>query len=216
MIKLVKGVIDFHTRVLPERRELFARLALGQAPDALVIGCFDSRLMLSLLTSANPGDLAVVKNPGNLVPPVSDSIGTSEAAAIETAVKELKVKDIVVCGHSGCVGMESLLKKEGVRPALLQWLRHARVAKERLEAGQTFDPSLSPPNQLSQLNIMLQLEHLMTYPEVAASVAIGALRLHGWWFDIPTGNVYVFEPDERKFVVIDAEVGKKILARITS
>ncbi len=218
MIKLVQGVINFHQNVLPGLREQFAHLALGQFPDALMIACSDSRVAPNLFASTDPGDLFVVRNPGNLVPPANpdkeNPNGESEAAAIEIALEMLKVKDIIICGHSGCAGMASLLSKEGITPNLKQWIRHGHEARRQLEEGKAFDPSLSLQDQLSQINVMSQLENLKTYPQVDNGLTTGALRLHGWWFDIGTGNVYAFEPKENKFMIIDENEGARILQRI--
>lgn len=85
-----------------------------------------------------------------------------------------------------------------------------------MEEGRTFDATLKPQDQLSQLNVMGQIENLMTYSQVATGVAAGVLRLHGWWFDIATGNVYAFEPEEKRFVVIDQEEGERILWRLSN
>src|SRR5260221_13880361 len=112
MKKLVKGIIDFRRKGLPGYREKFGHLALGQSPDTLFIACSDSRVVPNLFASANPGDLFVIRNVGNLIPPcgprgrsLSDE---SEAAAIEFAIETLKITDIIVCGHSECGAMRAL------------------------------------------------------------------------------------------------------------
>lgn len=220
MIKLVRGVVNFHQNVLPGLREQFAQLALGQSPDVLMIACSDSRVAPNLFASTDPGDLFVVRNPGNLVPTANPHKdvpnGESEAAAIEMALEMLKVNDIIVCGHSRCAGMSCLLNEQGIPPNLKQWIRHGYEARRQLKAGKSFDPSLSIEDQLSQLNVMSQLEHLKTHPQVNDGLAAGTLRLHGWWFDIASGNVYAFEPEEDKFVNIDEDEGALILSRIKS
>jgi carbonic anhydrase len=218
MLKLVQGVINFHQKVLPGLRDRFANLAVGQAPDALMVACSDSRVVPNLFASTDPGDLFVVRNPGNLIPPAHPDKekpnGESEAAAIDIALETLKVKDIIVCGHSRCAGMSSLLNEEGMTPNLKQWIRHGEGARRQLEAGKAFDPTLPLEDQLSQLNVMSQLENLKTYPHVAGNLAAETLRLHGWWFDITSGNVYAFEPEENKFVIIDENEGARILQRL--
>ena len=124
MERLVRGVINFHQNVLPGLRGEFARLARGQSPDALMIACSDSRVAPNLFASTDPGDLFVVRNPGNLVPPANPNQekpnGASEAAAIEIALEILKVRDIIICGHSHCAGMASLLSEKGIPPNLKQ------------------------------------------------------------------------------------------------
>lgn len=218
MIKLVRGVVNFHQNVLPGLRGQFAGLAQGRSPDVLMVACSDSRVVPNLFASTDPGDLFVIRNPGNLIPPAGahgqNPTGDSEAAAIEMALGGLKVNDIIVCGHSGCAGIDSLLHDSGATPNLKLWIRHAREARRQWEEGRTFDATLKPQDQLSQLNVMGQIGNLMTYPQVATGVAAGVLRLHGWWFDIATGNVYAFEPEEKRFVVIDQEEGERILWRM--
>lgn len=217
MLKLLRGVINFHQNVLPGMRSHFQQLAGGQKPDALLIACSDSRVAPNVFASTDPGDLFVVRNPGNMIPASGADTavpgGESEAAAIEIAVGMLGVRDIIVCGHSSCAGMAALLEGSSP-PNLKKWIRHGSAAKNRLAAGETLDPSLSFQDQLSQLNVLVQLEHLRYYPQVAERVSARQLRLHGWFFDIAAGNVCAYEPEERKFVLIDHREGARLLARI--
>src|SRR5579859_2176429 len=114
MRKLVQGIVDYRNRVRPAARETFARLALGQSPDALFIACSDSRVAINVFASTEPGDLFVVRNVGNMVSPAApDGLSVaddSEAAAIEFAVGVLKVRDIIVCGHSSCGAIGALVR----------------------------------------------------------------------------------------------------------
>src|ERR1041384_7022651 len=113
MKKLIQGIIDFRRKLKPEMRATFARLALGQKPDALFIACSDSRVAPNVFASTNPGDLFVVRNVGNIIPPcgvMGNSVADeSEAAAIEFAVTRLNVRDIIICGHSECGAMQALV-----------------------------------------------------------------------------------------------------------
>jgi carbonic anhydrase len=181
---------------LPKHAERFRELALAQSPDTLMITCSDSRVVPDLLASTDPGELFIMRNVGNLIPPATDegiSIGDlSEASAIEYAVLVLKVANIVVCGHSECGAMKAAMERNPRpdTPNLEMWLHHARTAAFRLEHEGALDATLQPHDQLSQLNVLVQLEHLMSYPIVRAQVAAGVLRLSGWWFDIAAGNMY--------------------------
>ena len=217
MLKLVQGVINFHEKVLPELSAQFADLAAGQSPDTVMVACMDSRVVPNLFASTNPGDLFVVRNPGNLIPPfdqVSEETHLgSEAAAIEIALQH-NVKDMIICGHSRCAAMAALLSDDVIKPGVRRWIRHALGAKRQLDLGSAYDRSLPLPDQLSQLSVMAQLHHLQSYPDVADHLATGALRLHGWWFDIGSGNVFNFEPEENRFVVIDRVEGARILSRL--
>lgn len=217
MKKLIKGIVDFRQKVLPSYRETFARLALGQSPDTLLIACSDSRVVPNLFASTDPGDLFVVRNVGNLIPPCGCdgrlTADESEAAAIEFSQSTLAVSDIIVCGHSECAAMHALVTgREKVQASHLRsWLRHGEPSLARLSQA---DTSLSPANQLSQMNVLQQIEHLHSYPIVQQRVAEGKLKLHGWWFELKTADVYAYEQALGRFVVIDEAEAARILARL--
>jgi carbonic anhydrase len=155
-----------------------------------------------------------------LVPPATDegiSIGDlSEASAIEYAVLVLKVRNIVICGHSECGAMKAAMARNPRpdTPNLERWLHHARAAVFRLEHEGPIDATLKPHDQMSQLNVLVQLEHLMSYPIVRAQVAAGTLQLSGWWFDIATGIMYSYERANRSFTVIDRQLAEQLIARL--
>ena len=217
MKKLLRGIIDFRHRVLPEYRETFARLALGQNPDALLIACSDSRVVPNLFASTDPGDLFVVRNVGNLIAPAEasglSSADESEAAALEFSVLGLHVKDIIVCGHSECGAMQALLQgRSDVEPPNLRaWLRHAEPCVSQLEARQQFAKDHSKANRLSQLNVLQQLEHLQSYPLVRERMAQGSLQLHAWWFELRSAEVQVYDPRRDAFCVLDDEFAELLL-----
>ena len=220
MHKLISGIVEFRERQLPRYAERFRDLALAQSPDTLMITCSDSRVVPDLLASTHPGDLFTMRNVGNLIPPATAegvSIGDlSEASAIEYAVLVLKVANIVVCGHSECGAMKAVMARNPGpgTPNLEKWLHHARVAAFRLEQEGALDARLQPHDQLSQLNVLVQLEHLSSYPIVRAQVAAGTLRLNGWWFDIATGTMYAYERASRSFAVIDRQLAERLIARL--
>lgn len=217
MKKLVKGIVDFRKNKLLHYREKFAHLALGQSPDTLFIACSDSRVVPNTFASTDPGDLFVVRNVGNLIPRCGgdghSTADESEAAAIELAVMKLNVSDIIVCGHSECAAMHAIIegREKVVAPNLHAWLRHGEPALNKL----TDDTAgLSRGNRLSQLNVLEQLEHLRSYPVVKERIAAGKLKLHAWWFELKNADVYAYEAEEDKFVVIDEDEAKKILERL--
>ena len=219
MKKLIRGIVDFRKNVRPSYKDTYARLALGQRPDTLFIACSDSRVAPNVFASTDPGDLFVVRNVGNLIPPCGiaghSSSDESEAAAIEFALLTLPVAQIIVCGHSECGAMESLVRgREKLdAPNLKSWLRHGEDSLENLKHGKSLDPSLQPHNQLSQLNVLAQMEHLKTYPVVRERVASGQITIHGWWFNIKEAEVYEYEPSEGRFNVIDEGYSKVLLQR---
>jgi carbonic anhydrase len=220
MKKLIRGIVEFRKNVQKDYREAFGKLATGQSPDTLFVACSDSRVVPNTFASTNPGDLFVLRNVGNLVPPC-DNHGISwsdesEAAAIEFSVLGLNVANIIVCGHSECGAMKALIegREKLTAPNLKNWLRHAELALSQLSAGITLDKSLSPANQLSQLNILLQMEHVKSYPAVRQRIKDGTLGVHGWWFDIVHADVYAYEKEQHKFVLIDEEEAARLENRI--
>lgn len=215
MKKLVKGIIEFRQNILPETREKLARLALGQRPDSLFIACSDSRVAPNVFASTDPGDMFVVRNVGNMIPCCGvdghSTADESEAAAIEFAVMNLNIRDIIVCGHSDCGAMHALLagRENVAAPNLRAWLRHGEPALRKLAGS---NEGLSPVNMLSQLNVLQQVEHLRSYPVVRDRITAGKLKLHGWWFDLSTANVYSFDEIADTFVLIDEAEAERTLS----
>ena len=209
MHKLIMGIVDFHERLRPQYAERFRELAVKQTPDTLFITCSDSRVVPNLLASSHPGDLFTMRNVGNLVPPATAdglSVGDlSEASAIEYAVLVLNVSNIVVCGHSECGAMRAVLaqKPSPNTPNLSKWLSNANTAAFQLNHEGALNAALEPHDQLSQLNVLVQIEHLMSYPIVRERATSETLHLSGWWFDIENGDIYVYERASRSFEVID-------------
>jgi carbonic anhydrase len=220
MHKLIMGIVDFRERLLPQYAEQFRMLAKGQTPDTLFITCSDSRVVPDLLVSTDPGELFVMRNVGNLVPPANvagDSTGDlSEASAIEYAVLVLKVQNIVVCGHSECGAMKAAISRKPMlgMPNLAKWLHHTAAAVFRLEQEGPLDRRLNPHDQLAQLNVLVQLEHLASYPIVRQRIAEGTLRLSGWWFDIATGDMFAYSRERRAFEPIDRDTAERLIGRL--
>jgi carbonic anhydrase len=220
MRKLIEGIVAFRRSVRPEYRARFAALATGQKPDALLFTCSDSRVAFNLFASTDPGDVFVVRSVGNLIPPAgplgASVADQSEASAIEYAVDRLAVKNVIVCGHSSCGAMNALYDgfEDPRMPNLSAWLRHGKPALDKLRAGLSLDPSLPPADQLSQINVLTQLEHIQTYPLVREAVESRGFGIHGLWFDIGRADVYVYEPNARRFVILDEEEAKLTLQRV--
>ncbi len=204
MKKLLQGIAAFRKSLTEEKRRLFASLALGQKPDALLIACSDSRVVPNLFASTNPGDLFVLRNIGNLIPPCNDAFDNSVSAALEFATFSLNVQDIIICGHSECGAMQAIAdiaaQPDTPKPDHLRaWLRHGQGACHIPPPNS----HLSKVNQLSQTNTLLQLQHLMSYPFIQEKVEQGRLHLHGWWFDIAQAGVYSYDPQRKKFILIE-------------
>jgi carbonic anhydrase len=216
MRKLIQGIVDFRNNMTEESRALFAKLALGQKPDVLFIACSDSRVVPNLFASTNPGDLFVVRNIGNLVPPAS-SEESSIPAAIEFSVCMLNVPDIVVCGHSECGAMQALV--QGIDtlscPHLKSWLKYGEDPLHKLRKGFSLNRYLSEHNQLSQINVLEQMQRISNYPSVKERLDKKQIRIHGWWFDIAHADVYCYEPSVNQFVMIDEKEAALIFERMT-
>lgn len=218
MRKLLQGIVEFQNKLQLSQRETFAKLALEQKPDSFFVACSDSRVVPNLFASTNPGDLFVLRNVGNLVPACladnPEEPRGSAAAALEYSVKHLGVKDVIICGHSECGAMGALLEGlQGGEPHLQDWLRHGQQTLERF-AQVPLDPALSRINQISQLNVLVQMEHVASYPFVRERIERGDLMIHGWWFDIGNAQVLAYEPEDGRFVVVEAGEAERILQRL--
>jgi carbonic anhydrase len=198
MQKLVKGIHNFKV-VFSARREEFERLAHGQSPEVLFITCSDSRVVPDLFTQSNPGDLFVIRNAGNVVPAHGAPVG-GEAATIEYAVKELKVKDIVICGHTHCGAMTALFNAEARKalPAVDHFLGHCDATRRIIEQNYSHLAGNARVTATVEENVLVQLENLKTHPEVRVALAKG-VRLHGWVYKLETGQVYAYDSAAGQF-----------------
>ncbi len=202
MRKLINGIHEFERAVFAENKALFEQLAEGQHPLALLITCSDSRIDPNLLTQTQPGELFVLRNAGNIVPPY-DAAKTGEAATIEYAVAVLKVKDIIICGHSFCGAMGAVLQPESLAelPAVKEWLSHAEATAQIVE--QKCADGADEQQRLKtavEENVLVQLENLRTHPTVNAAVAAGELELHGWTYHFETGQVLAHNSQQGRFL----------------
>ena len=207
MQKLVKGIHQFQRDIFSGKQGLFQRLAEGQRPLALFITCSDSRIDPSLLTQAEPGELFILRNAGNIVPPHGMTCG-GEAATIEYAVCVLEVRDIVICGHSHCGAMGGLLDRSQLEklPAVADWLSYAE-ATHRIIA-ENYGHITEHEARLTatvEENVLVQLENLRTHPAVAAALARHAVNIHAWVYKFETGQVFSYRPDQQQYLPIEAE-----------
>lgn len=205
MQKLVQGIHHFQQNVFTSQKKFFERLTTGQQPLALFITCSDSRINPNLLTQTSPGELFILRNAGNLVPPYG-AVEGGEAATIEYAISVLQVKDIIICGHSHCGAMNGLLHPEQVAelPAVRTWLGHAeataRIIKENY--GHLCDAHDRLTATVEE-NVLVQLENIRTHPSVAAALSRGSIKVHGWVYKFETGQVFAFDPDQGQFLPIE-------------
>ena len=200
MQKLLQGIHHFQDNVFSSQRELFERLAEGQHPDALFITCSDSRINPNLITQTEPGELFIIRNAGNIVPPYGAANG-GEGATIEFAVVGLGIQHIIVCGHSHCGAMKGLLHPESLTelPLMAAWLGHAEATRRIAQQKYEDRPAEALLNVAIQENVLVQLENLRTHPAVAAALAAGKLKLHAWVYKIETGQVFAYDPERGQF-----------------
>ncbi|MDX1965063.1 MAG: carbonic anhydrase [Pirellulales bacterium] len=201
MQKLLEGIHRFQQENFRPLQGLFEQLSRGQNPETLFITCSDSRIDPNLLTRSRPGELFILRNAGNIVPPHGAANG-GEAATIEFAVAGLGVKDIIICGHSHCGAMQGLLRPENVStlPAVASWLEHAATTRRIVQDNYGHLDGEKLLTATIEENVLVQLENLRTLPSVASRLVRGDLHLHGWVYKIETGEVFAFDATSGQFV----------------
>jgi carbonic anhydrase len=212
--RLIYGVDKFRREVKTGYQSLFQKLAESQSPHTLFITCSDSRINPNLITSTDPGELFIVRNVGNIIPRSGEDSTPAEAAAVEFAVDVLQVKEVIVCGHSGCGAMKELLsgnifspEMSSRFPNLASWLRLAKDVRNQLPAN----PSLK---QLIELNALLQLENLKSYSLIRDRIAQGKIRLHAWYYDIGEAELEEWDDIKKIFVRVGSKSDRSLKMRI--
>jgi carbonic anhydrase len=213
--RVIKGVDKFQQEVFGTQEKLFSKLKSGQSPLALFITCSDSRINPNLLTQTDPGELFIIRNAGNIVPPVGNSVG-GEEATIEYALAQLKIHDIIVCGHSHCGAMGGLLAPQALAsmPRVNAWLDHARAILPDLEEARK-SKATDLLDIAIERNVLLQIAHLKTHPCVATALAAGKLRLHAWVYHFERGEVTANDPGKNRFVPL-AQAPQQAFVKDTS
>lgn len=204
MDHVLERAARFRDQVSPQQQALYRRLASdGQSPKALMISCADSRVVPEIITQAAPGDLFVCRNAGNIVPPFSQANG-GVSSAVEYAVMALGVRDIVVCGHSDCGAMKAFSNPAALArmPNVAAWLRHAHAAHSVVCSAYHGLDDHQAARVLALENVVVQINHLRTHPSVASGVARGELTLHGWFFDIETGDILALDGESGQFTTV--------------
>ena len=202
MNELIGRVFSFEKQVFPNQSTLYAKLATdGQSPKALMISCADSRIVPEHIMQAQPGDLFVCRNAGNIVPPYSQANG-GVSSTVEYAVMALGVRDIIVCGHSDCGAMKAVGNDAiGTEmPNVAAWLRHSNAARKVVSDCY---PALGDADRVRAValeNVVAQIAHLRTHPSVAAGIARGEIALHGWYVDIHAGQILGLDGETNAFV----------------
>jgi carbonic anhydrase len=215
MPRFAAGVVRFQTEVYPQQKALFETLAKGQSPEALFITCSDSRIETAMLTQTAPGELFICRNAGNIVPPHTQQTG-GMTASIEFAVAVLKVPHIVICGHTECGAMKGAMNPEGLDalPHVKEWLGFSKAAVDVVAHIAEGKSDAEKMQVLLEQNVLLQLTHLRTHPTVAARLAAGEVKLHGWVYDIRTGDVNAFDEAQGRFVPVPERYAAEVAAHL--
>jgi len=205
MKQLVTGLHTFRHQIFQQKRQLFAKLSQGQSPQVAFISCSDSRVVPGLLTQTEPGELFIIRNAGNFVPPSNTPAG-GEAASLEYAVQVLKVRELIICGHSSCGAVNHLIGPDFGKsqlPLVDAWVEHGRKTRDIMEKSY---PALTGSHRLNvaiQENVLVQLEHLRTYPFVEEAIQRGELEIHGWVYKIETGEVFSYDFGDQQFLSVE-------------
>jgi carbonic anhydrase len=195
---------DFRDLHFKQHEAEFVRLIKeGQNPKILFIGCSDSRVVPELILNARPGDIFVIRTAGNFVPPFLPQSADGVSATLQFAVEVLNVPHIIVCGHSHCGAIRGLFQdldptKLGI---LKQWIKLGEDAKHlTMQTAKPNTPQEDIYVTAEEINVLVQLEHLMSFPFVKKAVNEGKIALHGWYFDIERGNLLYYDTEKNRFV----------------
>ena len=207
MNNLISGAVKFMQEDFKEHKKLFKSLKDAQNPHTLFIGCADSRVIPNLITNTGPGELFVVRNIANIVPPYrvgEDYLATT--SAIEYAINSLHIKNIVVCGHSNCGGCAALYSDEeelSQTPNVKKWLSILDDIKEEVSHLSIAKNDLAMRSWLTEkLNLLNSLQNLLEYPGVQEALIDKRIEIHAWYYIIETGEIYEYNIEEKHFILI--------------
>ena len=204
--RLIEGFSRFRERHYAKDDALFRELVeQGQTPRILVVACCDARVDPALVLDCAPGDLFVIRNVANLIPPAENQghyHGTS--AALEFGVRKLNVGHVIVLGHAHCGGIHALLEGDMQKEAafLSEWMGIAAAAREQVNREFSDADSAARQRACEQQAILVSLHNLMTFPWIRERVEQGTLALHGWYFDIERGELLGYNAAARQFEVL--------------
>jgi carbonic anhydrase len=200
ILSLIKGYKRFKNKYFKNTKS-FENLVNSQKPKALVIACCDSRVDPAIITDCDPGDLFVVRNIANLVPPFGSDCNTS--AALEFGVKVLEVNDIIVLGHSNCGGIHALMKKQEKKDSsssVSKWVDIAKPAKKSVLKQDSNSSLEEKIYHCEKKSLLISLNNLKTFPWINKRVLENKLFLHAWYFDLATGAIETYKSSSDKFI----------------
>jgi carbonic anhydrase len=204
MDRLVQGHKRFLDEIFPGRQAQFHLLAEGQRPGVLFVTCADSRIVPDLILQTQPGDLFICRNAGNVIPRCGEPAG-GVSATIEYAVEVLRVRHLIVCGHSDCGVIGALLAPESIKdlPSVRDWLQHVEPAWEHVDQVERRSGELTRHTALAHANILAQLHNLQTHSYVRRALAEGRLAVYGWYYDILTGRIEQYDEQAGRFLPLE-------------
>lgn len=202
MDRLLAGYQQFHAEIFPHKRQQYHLLAESQAPEYLFITCSDSRVVPDLILGTGPGDLFISRCIGNVVPVENHNEMDGVTATIEYAVDVLKVKHVILCGHSDCGALKAAIDRKNLvnLPKARRWLQHVEAA---FAHRQPLNPEDGEGAELASLirgNVVAQLRNLQEQPSVARALVDKRLAVHGWYYDILTGRIEQYDENQRRFL----------------
>ena len=205
---LLNGYREFYKKYYTSGNTLYRDLTRqGQSPKTLIIACSDSRVDPSIITEARPGDIFVIRNVANLVPPYQpgDTGLHGVSAALEFAVRILGVRHIVVLGHTHCAGVKTLLDADGTDDTdfIGRWVSIAAEARTKVLAETGAEP---PQHRCEKECILLSLRNLSAFPWIKEKIESQSLKLHGWHFSIEDGELQEYNPQQGVFTAISTAV----------
>jgi carbonic anhydrase len=202
--KFIKGFTHFQQQYFNPDNALFDHLRAGQHPTTLLIGCCDSRVDPMLLTGSDPGEMFVVRNVANLVPPCSPDAPPGVSSAIEFAVCNLKVARVIVLGHAHCGGIHALLApqppQQNETDFVGRWMKIAEPVRQRVLRDLPHKSGAAQHRACELASILHSLDNLLTYPWIKRRVEDGTLALHGWYFDIDSGALLAYSARQMEFL----------------
>ncbi|NMG08113.1 carbonic anhydrase [Brasilonema sp. UFV-L1] len=203
MKKLIRGLREFKASYFCTHQELFEQLSHGQKPRVLFITCSDSRIDPNLITQAQLGELFVIRNAGNIIPPFGATNG-GEGATIEYAVQALDIQQIIVCGHSHCGAMKGLMKLDSLQkemPLVHDWLKYAQATRQLVLDHYSHYSGEELLDIVIAENVLTQIENLRTYPVIRSKLYQGQLNIYAWIYQIETGEVLAYDPQTHAYVL---------------
>jgi len=214
--KLIRGLDEFRKTYVNTHQELLEQLSHGQKPRVLFIACSDSRVAPNLITNTDVGELFVIRNAGNIVPPYGAANG-GEGGTIEYAISALGINQVIICGHSHCGAMKGLLKLNKLQkdmPLVYDWLKHAESTRRLVLENYPHQSGEELIETLVAENVLIQIENLKTYPMIRAKLHQGVLNIYGWIYEIETGEVLAYDANTHTFLPPQSQLENESGSRI--